>query len=80
MMLRLEGVSKCYESTHAVRQTDLLIEAGQTTVLIGPSGCGKSTLLRAIAGLQTLSAGQVEILGGTAQAAQGIAEAFASSR
>ena len=35
--------------------------AGATTALVGPSGCGKSTLLRMIAGLETPSAGHVEI-------------------
>lgn len=50
-MLRLEGVSKCYDSTAALQPTDLSISRGQTTVLIGPSGCGKSTLLRLMIGL-----------------------------
>ncbi len=47
----------------AVLPTDLVFEAGQTTALVGPSGCGKSTLLRMIAGLESPSAGRVEIGG-----------------
>ncbi len=54
----------------AVDRVSLEVSVGEWVSIVGPSGCGKSTLLRAIAGLQTLSAGQVEILGGTAQAAQ----------
>jgi sn-glycerol 3-phosphate transport system ATP-binding protein len=33
----------------------------QFTVLLGPSGCGKSTLLRMIAGLETITSGEIEI-------------------
>ena len=38
---------------------------GQIGVLIGPSGCGKTTLLRAVAGLETAQAGQIQISGTT---------------
>jgi osmoprotectant transport system ATP-binding protein len=58
-MLRLVGVSKSYGGVPALRPTDLVVPAGQTTVLIGPSGCGKSTLLRLIAGLVQPDAGAV---------------------
>src|SRR5690606_35300088 len=37
------------------------IEDGEFAVLIGPSGCGKSTLLRMIAGLEDITAGEIEI-------------------
>jgi osmoprotectant transport system ATP-binding protein len=50
-MLQLQGVSKMFGQTVALRPTDLTVPAGQTTVLIGPSGCGKSTLLRLMVGL-----------------------------
>ena len=42
---------------------DLPVEAGEFTVLLGPSGCGKSTLLNAIAGLEDIDGGTVEIGG-----------------
>ena len=42
---------------------DLEIESGEFTVLVGPSGCGKSTLLNIIAGLETATAGTIEIGG-----------------
>ncbi len=40
------------------------IEEGEFVVLVGPSGCGKSTMLRMIAGLETISSGDM-ILGDT---------------
>jgi len=58
------GVSKVFDGgTEAVRDVDLTVAAGQTTALVGPSGCGKSTLLRMVAGLETPSAGTIEIAG-----------------
>lgn len=50
-MIKLEGVSKSFGRTAALRSVDLSIQGGRTTVLIGPSGCGKSTLLRLIIAL-----------------------------
>ena len=38
-----------------------LIDDGEFVVLVGPSGCGKSTLLRMIAGLETITAGEIRI-------------------
>lgn len=42
---------------------DLDIRHGQITGLLGPSGCGKTTLMRAIAGVQNVAGGSVEVLG-----------------
>jgi multiple sugar transport system ATP-binding protein len=39
------------------------MEEGAFVVLVGPSGCGKSTLLRMIAGLETISSGEIRIGG-----------------
>lgn len=50
-MLTLAQVSKRYGDTAALHPTDLVVEQGETLVLIGPSGCGKSTLLRLMIGL-----------------------------
>src|SRR5262249_17275606 len=47
---------------------DLAVETGQVFALLGPSGCGKSTLLRVLAGLESLSAGRLEIAEGTPRA------------
>lgn len=47
--------------TDVLRGIDLQIQDGEFMVLVGASGCGKSTLLRLIAGLETLSAGDILI-------------------
>ena len=44
-----------------VRDVTLQIEDGEFMVLLGPSGCGKSTTLRMIAGLETITSGQIRI-------------------
>lgn len=48
-----------YGTAPALRETNLHIEPGRTTVLIGPSGCGKSTILRLIVGLLRPNSGRV---------------------
>lgn len=63
MTFELSSISKCYGSTWAVREVDLDISSGRTTVLIGPSGCGKSTLLRLMNGLIAPDAGAVRFEG-----------------
>ncbi|MEZ5397968.1 MAG: sn-glycerol-3-phosphate ABC transporter ATP-binding protein UgpC [Bryobacterales bacterium] len=59
--LSLRGVAKRYGETRVLDRVDLDVAAGEYLVLVGPSGCGKSTLLRCIAGLETLSAGELWI-------------------
>jgi multiple sugar transport system ATP-binding protein len=61
--LKISGLHKHYGAVHAVRGVDLEIPAGEFTVLVGQSGCGKSTLLRAIAGLEDIGLGTIEIAG-----------------
>jgi multiple sugar transport system ATP-binding protein len=58
----LDAVRKVYENGFvAVHGVDLVVEDGEFVVLVGPSGSGKSTTLRIIAGLESLSAGQLTI-------------------
>ena len=45
----------------AVNQVSLSLQPGEMGVLIGPSGCGKTTLLRAIAGLEPVSGGEIQL-------------------
>ena len=45
--------------TSVLRRINLVVKDGEFLVLVGPSGCGKSTLLRLIAGLETLTAGNI---------------------
>ncbi|AMY67815.1 sn-glycerol-3-phosphate import ATP-binding protein UgpC [Frigidibacter mobilis] len=60
--ITLTGVGKVYAGdTRAVGGVDITIADGEFLVLVGPSGCGKSTLLRMIAGLETISEGEVRI-------------------
>lgn len=60
--ISLQSIQKSYGSSPPViRDVDLQIEAGEFCVFLGPSGCGKSTLLRMIAGLETISAGELRI-------------------
>ncbi|WP_029042107.1 sn-glycerol-3-phosphate import ATP-binding protein UgpC [Cucumibacter marinus] len=61
----LAGVKKTYPgNVTAIHPLDLNIADGELLVLVGPSGCGKSTLLRMIAGLETVTEGEVMIGGG----------------
>ena len=46
---------------HAVSGVNIDIQDGEFIVLVGPSGCGKSTLLRMVAGLESISEGEVRI-------------------
>ena len=58
----LEDVWKVFpDGTEAVRDLDLDIADGEFMVLVGPSGCGKTTALRMVAGLETITSGEVVI-------------------
>jgi multiple sugar transport system ATP-binding protein len=59
--VRLEKVWKRFGTTEVIKGVDLEINSGEFVVLVGPSGCGKSTLLNLIAGLETLSDGNIFI-------------------
>jgi multiple sugar transport system ATP-binding protein len=57
----LNDVRKSYGDTHILHGINVDITDGEFIVLVGPSGCGKSTLLRMIAGLETISGGDISI-------------------
>ena len=60
--LSLKGVRKSYDGKqHVLHGIDVEIADGEFIVLVGPSGCGKSTLLRMIAGLETVTDGEIAI-------------------
>ena len=59
--VRLKSVTKKFGETVVVDDVTLDIEDREFLVLVGPSGCGKSTTLRMIAGLETMSGGDIFI-------------------
>ena len=62
--LRFEGVKKTYPNgTVVIHGIDVDVKDGEFVVIVGPSGCGKSTLMRMVAGLESVTAGQVLIDG-----------------
>lgn len=57
-----KGVKKIFPNGfQAVHQFDLEVKENEFIVLVGPSGCGKTTSLRMLAGLETLTAGEIYI-------------------
>ena len=61
--VRLRGIKKSYGKVDVIHGIDLDIEPGEFVVFVGPSGCGKTTLLRMIAGLEEITAGDLNITG-----------------
>jgi lactose/L-arabinose transport system ATP-binding protein len=59
--LRLRGVTKSFGSVNVIKGVDLDVADKEFVVFVGPSGCGKSTLLRMIAGLESVSSGELHI-------------------
>ncbi|ODT73138.1 MAG: ABC transporter ATP-binding protein [Pelagibacterium sp. SCN 63-23] len=61
--LSLKRLEKSFNEARIIKGIDLDVSEGEFVVFVGPSGCGKSTLLRMIAGLEDVSAGEIEISG-----------------
>jgi multiple sugar transport system ATP-binding protein len=61
--LTISNVKKYFGPLHILKGIDIAIEDGEFLVLVGPSGCGKSTLLNMIAGLDTITDGEIAIEG-----------------
>ena len=62
-IVELTKVTKRYGNVLAVENFDLTTKNGEFVVLVGPSGCGKTTTMRMIAGLETVSEGEIKIGG-----------------
>jgi putative ABC transport system ATP-binding protein len=66
-MLSMRGISKMYRTemvqTHALRELDLSVRAGELLAVTGPSGSGKTTLLNIAGLLEEFSAGQYQLDG-----------------
>ena len=59
--IRLDSLVKRYGSTQVLHGIDLTMAEDEFTVLVGPSGCGKSTTLRMLAGLESVTMGEIYI-------------------
>src|SRR5208282_3074461 len=57
----MRGLNKKYDEVHAVIDVNLEIHDQEFVVLVGPSGCGKTTTLRMVAGLESISSGNILI-------------------
>jgi multiple sugar transport system ATP-binding protein len=80
--LELKHVIKRYGTHEVIHGVDLDVKDGEFVVFVGPSGCGKSTLLRMIAGLESVSDGDILIDGArvndVSAAQRGLAMVFQS--
>jgi multiple sugar transport system ATP-binding protein len=62
--ITLDSLTKVYpDGTEAVSDLNLDVATGEFVVFVGPSGCGKTTALRMIAGLETITSGNVMLDG-----------------
>jgi multiple sugar transport system ATP-binding protein len=57
----IRNLNKNFDTFHAVKDVTLDIRDREFVVLVGPSGCGKTTTLRMVAGLESISSGQILI-------------------
>lgn len=63
-IMQLRGINKIYpNNVQAVYDFNLVIEPHDFIVLVGPSGCGKSTTLRMVAGLESITTGDLLLEG-----------------
>ena len=61
--ISVENVRKNFGAVEVIKGVSFEVADGQFAVLVGPSGCGKSTLLRMIAGLESVTAGDIKLDG-----------------
>ncbi|MDP9603039.1 UNVERIFIED_ORG: multiple sugar transport system ATP-binding protein [Variovorax paradoxus] len=59
--ISLKNVTKTFGAKTVLGNINVEVPAGEFLVLLGPSGCGKSTLLRMLAGLETVSGGEIHL-------------------
>ncbi len=80
--IELDRVAKRFGLVDVIRDLSLRVDQGDFVVFLGPSGCGKSTLLRMVAGLESISHGEIRIGGkridGLPPGQRGVAMVFQS--
>jgi multiple sugar transport system ATP-binding protein len=59
--VEIRDARKAFGTAHVLHGVSVQIVDGEFVVLVGPSGCGKSTLLRMIAGLESITGGEILI-------------------
>ena len=59
--VEIRDVRKAFGSVQIIKGVSIDIQDGEFVILVGPSGCGKSTLLRMLAGLESISGGDIRI-------------------
>jgi len=57
----IRNVYKSFGEVKVIQGISMEIKDGEFVVMVGPSGCGKSTLLRMVAGLESISSGEIAI-------------------
>jgi multiple sugar transport system ATP-binding protein len=57
----IRNLNKMFDGVHAVKDVNLEINDKEFVVLVGPSGCGKTTTLRMVAGLESVTSGEILI-------------------
>jgi erythritol transport system ATP-binding protein len=63
VVMRAVGITKIYGATHALTGVDFEVRRGTVTVLFGENGAGKSTLMKILSGVETPTAGRLELDG-----------------
>ena len=61
--VQIDKVKKAYGAVEVLHGVSIDIAEGEFVILVGPSGCGKSTLLRMIAGLESITSGEISVSG-----------------
>ncbi len=61
--LDINAITKSFGTVQVLHETNISVDEGEFLVLVGPSGCGKSTLLNMIAGLESVTSGEIAIRG-----------------
>ena len=63
VLLEIRNASKAFGTVKALQNVSLDVKENEFFALLGPSGCGKTTLLRALAGFESLDAGEMQLAG-----------------